>query len=61
VSESSLPPHLSDHLVQGLHVPGIFIMNANMSIGDTIEELILIAATSDDDEYQDNIRYLPIT
>ncbi len=56
-----MPPHLSDHLVQGLHVPGIFIMNANMSIGDTIEELILIAATSDDDEYQDNIRYLPIT
>jgi hypothetical protein len=56
-----MPPHLTAHLAQGRHVPGIFIMNPNMSIGDTIEELILIAATSKDDEYQDSIRYLPIT
>jgi hypothetical protein len=28
---------------------------------DTIEELILIVATSEVDEYQDSIRYLPIT
>ncbi len=60
-NRTSMPPHLSDHISQGRHVPGIFIMNPNMSIGDTIEELILIAATSDDSEYQDTIRYMPIT
>ncbi len=60
-NRTSMPPHLSDHISQGRHVPGIFMMNPNMSIGDTIEELILIAATSDDSEYQDTIRYMPIT
>ncbi len=60
-NRTSMPPHLTDHVAQGRHVPGIFIMNPNMSIGDTIEELILIVATSEVDEYQDSIRYLPIT
>lgn len=60
-NRTSMPPHLTDHISQGRHVPGIFIMNANMGIGETIEELILIAATSEDSEYQDSIRYLPIT
>jgi hypothetical protein len=60
-NRTSMPPHLTDHISQGRHVPGIFIMNPNMSIGGTIEELILIAVTSEDDEYQDSIRYLPIT
>lgn len=55
-----MPPHLTDHVNQGRHVPGIFILNPNMGIGETIEELVLIAGTSDDDEYQD-IRYLPLT
>lgn len=56
-----MAPHLTDHIAQGRHVPGIFIINPNMSIRDTIEELILIAANSDDAEYQDSIRYMPIT
>ncbi|MEC4819863.1 MAG: DUF5615 family PIN-like protein [Scytonema sp. PMC 1069.18] len=60
-NRTSMPLHLTDHLAQGRHVPGIFIFNPNMGIGETIEELILIASTSDDNEYQDTIRYLPIT
>ncbi len=60
-NRTSMPPHLTDHVAQGRHVSGIFIMNPNMSRGDTIEELILIVATSEVDEYQDSIRYLPIT
>ncbi|NES82200.1 MAG: hypothetical protein F6K10_12800 [Moorea sp. SIO2B7] len=60
-NRTSMPPHLTAHLLQSRHIPGIFILNPNLSIGETIEELILIASTSDDDEYQDIIRYLPIT
>lgn len=60
-NRTSMPVHLTEHINQGRHVPGIFILNPNMSIGETIEELILIAGTSDDDEYQDTIRFLPIT
>lgn len=61
-NRTSMPLHLAEHLAQNCrHVPGIFILNLKMSIGETIDELILIAATSEDDDYQDNIRYLPIT
>lgn len=59
-NRTSMPPHLADHLAQGRHVPGIFILNPNMGIGETIDELILIALGSADDEYQDGIRYLPL-
>ncbi|MFB2921290.1 DUF5615 family PIN-like protein [Aerosakkonema funiforme] len=59
-NRTSMPPHLTDHLAQGRHVPGIFIMNSDMSIGETIDELILIAEGSDDDEYQDYITFLPL-
>lgn len=60
-NRTSMPLHLAEHLDQSRHVPGIFILNPKMSIGETIDELILIAAISEDDEYQDSIRYLPIT
>ena len=59
-NRTSMPPHLAEHLAQGRHVPGIFILNPNMSIGETIEELILIALASENDEYQDYITHLPL-
>lgn len=59
-NRTSMPPHLDNHLTQGRHVPGIFILNPNKSIGETIEELILIALASEDDEYQDYITHLPL-
>ncbi|MBM3144937.1 MAG: hypothetical protein FJ010_08170 [Chloroflexi bacterium] len=44
---------------QRRHVPGIFVMNADMGIGETIEELLLIWGASDEEEYHDNIWFLP--
>jgi hypothetical protein len=60
-NRKSMPVHLMDHLAEGRHVPGIITLNANMSIGDTIEELILIAEVDTGDNYRDCIEYLPIT
>lgn len=60
-NRKSMPSHLRDHLAQGRHVPGILVLNDNMSIGETIEELLLIWAASDENEYRDLIVYLPIT
>ncbi len=57
----SMPRHLGDHLAAGRHVPGILVINPIMSMGDVIDELILIAGTSTDDEYQDLLLYLPLT
>ncbi len=57
-NRTSMPVHLADHIAEGRHVPGIFILNPNLSIGQNIEQLILIAEASFEDEYQDQIVYL---
>jgi hypothetical protein len=59
-NRTSMPVHLADHLAMNRHMPGIFILNPNLSVGENLEELILMALASDDDEYQDLIIYLPI-
>ena len=40
--------------------PSIFILNPNLSIGENLEELILAALASEEDEYRDRIVYLPL-
>jgi len=60
-NRASMPIHLRDHLAAGRHVPGIFILNSNMTMGETIDELILIWSASDSDEYADQLRYLPVS
>lgn len=60
-NRKSMPVHLRVHLTEGRHIPGIVILNAEMTIGDTIEELILIAEESTLSTYQDRIEYLPVT
>ncbi|MEG4167024.1 DUF5615 family PIN-like protein [Microcoleus sp. S13_C3] len=60
-NRKSMPVHLNDHLQANHHIPGIFILNANLSVGQNIDELILIAECSFVNEYQDQIIHLPIT
>lgn len=60
-NRSSMPAHLADHLAEGRHMPGIFILNPKMSFGETIEELITLAMASAEDEFRDRITYLPHT
>jgi hypothetical protein len=59
-NRTSMPVHLVEHINIGHHVPGIFILNPDMGIGETIEELILVAEASFEEEYQDQIINLPI-
>ncbi|MBW4608620.1 MAG: DUF5615 family PIN-like protein [Hassallia sp. WJT32-NPBG1] len=59
-NRTSMPVHLIDHINTGHHVPGIFILNPDMGIGETIEELILVSEASFEEEYQDQIVNLPI-
>ncbi|ELR96498.1 DUF5615 family PIN-like protein [Gloeocapsa sp. PCC 73106] len=56
----SMPVHLADHLVMGRHIPGILILNPSLSMGETLEELIVVAEASFENEYQDRIEYLPL-
>lgn len=60
-NRKSMPVHLQDHLAQGRHSPGIFILDAKATIGQNITELILIFEASFDDEYQDRVTNLPLS
>jgi hypothetical protein len=55
-----MPAHLRDHLAKGRHVPGILVLNDKMSVSETVEDLWLIWATSDQEEYLDTMVYLPV-
>ncbi len=57
----SMPDHLQDHLAQGHHVPGILVLNPKMDFGETVEELLLIYGASDEEEYHDQIAFLPVS
>ncbi|WP_248277319.1 MULTISPECIES: hypothetical protein [Brasilonema] len=59
-NRTSMRVHLAEHIAANRHIPEIFILNPNLSIGENLEELILVALVSEDDEYQDRIIYLPL-
>ena len=56
----SMPAHLADHLARGRHIPGILVFGPDRGMGEMLEELLLIAGASAEDEYQDRIEYLPV-
>lgn len=60
-NRTSMPVHLVDHINAGRHVPGIFILNPKLSMGQNIDELIVVAEGSFDNEYQDQIVNLPLS
>lgn len=59
-NRTSMPVHLMDHLAKNCHIPGIFILNSNLSFGQNLEELILAALVCETNEYQDRIIHLPL-
>ncbi|HAX79621.1 MAG TPA: hypothetical protein DCY88_28265 [Cyanobacteria bacterium UBA11372] len=56
----SMPMHLLDHLAEGRHILGILSLRKKADIGQVIEDLILIAEASFEDEYQDKITFIPL-
>ena len=60
-NRQTMPDHLANHLAAGGHVPGILTLSPTMGLKDTVDELILIANASDEHEFRDQIRYLPIS
>ncbi|MCA2553741.1 MAG: DUF5615 family PIN-like protein [Microcystis sp. M04BS1] len=60
-NRASMPVHLREHFNQNRHIPEIFILNQDLSLGDNLLELIVIAKGSFDNEYKDQIIHLPLT
>ncbi len=59
-NRKSMPQHLCDYRKKGGHVPAIFTINLEVPMGKIIDELLLIAGASDEDEYINEIKYLPL-
>ena len=60
-NRKSMPQHLVDHLAAGCHVPGIIMINSGVPMGTILDDLILIAGASHEDEFRDHIIYIPLT
>jgi len=58
---NTMPKHLSHHLAAGHHVPGIIMINSSVPTRATLDDLILIAGASHEDEFRDRIIYIPFT
>jgi hypothetical protein len=56
-----MPRHLEDHLTSGGHVPGILVIDLDMSIAEAVDDLVLVAGASLEGEYLDCIIYLPLS
>jgi hypothetical protein len=59
-NRSSMPVHLTDHLSQGRHIPGIFVLRPRAEIGEIIDNLIFIALAAEENEFQDQIIHIPL-
>jgi hypothetical protein len=57
-NRTSMPVHLRDHIAAGRHVPGIFIINSKMTIGQTDDALALIWLEDQPENYTDLIIFL---
>lgn len=55
-NRTSMPVHLAEHIARDRHIPGILILDPDGGIGNNLEELLLIAEYSFEDEYQDQIQ-----
>ena len=57
---STVTRHAYDRVREGKLMPGVFEVSRNVSLAVAIEELLLIATCSEEREWEDQIRYLPL-
>lgn len=47
----SMPVHLAEHLAQGQHIRGIFVLRPQAEIGEIIDHLIFMALAAQENEF----------
>lgn len=60
-NRASMPVHLADHLAEGKHTPGILVFRRKTTIRAIIEDLVLVAAIANNDEFSNQIVHIPLT
>jgi len=56
----TMPDHIRAHYAAGHHLPGLFLLKRQARIGQVIEQIYLLWATSEAEEYIDRVLYLPL-
>ncbi len=59
-NRKTMAGELNRHVAQGGHVPGIFMVDPGANVRELAEDLSLIEGASFPNEFQDQIRYLPL-
>lgn len=49
-----------DRVAAGLPMPGVFEVSQDVSIGRALDEILLLVLCSDQDEWQGQVRFLPL-
>ena len=52
--------HAYERVRAGQSMPGVLESNRRVPIGTAIEDILILAEYSDDDEWQGQVRYLPL-
>ena len=58
-NRNSMFEHLREFVAGGRIAPAVFVLNAKMTTGQTVNELQLVWRASEPREYENTIRFLP--
>ena len=57
---STMPSFAYERFERGEIMPGVFILHDRFAVGEAIEELLLMAACSEQEEWSGRVVYLPL-
>ena len=56
----TIPPHAHARVAAGLPMPGVFLVDNEMPVGQAIDELLVAAHCLSEDECRNLVRYFPM-
>src|SRR5262249_32885591 len=57
---STMTKHAADRLRSGLPMSGVVVVSQSLPVGKAIEDILLLAECSEENEWAGQIRYLPL-
>src|SRR5260221_13649111 len=57
---ATMPDYAYARVVAGEPMPGVFVVNDRFPVGRAIDEILLIDASSDHDDWSDKVVHLPL-
>lgn len=57
---NTLVGYVYERITAGIHTEGIFVLRQEATIGEVVQDLLLIAATSQAEEWANQVIYIPL-